>query len=132
MVASRESLENRKNSTTTRRLKASRSRGFNILGFIQRQMARILALDFQLDCLNYQAENWLHADLDFETFKMLQVIYSPNIPAYLMDTVSLILSLSSLFNWPILSLHVIWLIGFIKSKFNISWCLVAFYIHLRR
>ncbi|ONK80246.1 uncharacterized protein A4U43_C01F15510 [Asparagus officinalis] len=73
MVASRESLENRKNSTTTRRLKASRSKGFNILGFIQRQMARILALDFQLDCLNYQADNWLHADLDFETFKMLQL-----------------------------------------------------------
>lgn len=73
MVASRESLENRKNSTTTRRLKALRSRGFNILGFIQRQMARILALDFQLDCIDYQADNWLHADLDFETFKMLQL-----------------------------------------------------------
>ncbi|KAJ6810291.1 uncharacterized protein M6B38_158725 [Iris pallida] len=72
MVASKDSLEDRKNSNT-KRLKASRSRGFNILGFIQRQMARILALDFQLDCLNYQAENWFHADLDFETFKMLQL-----------------------------------------------------------
>ena len=118
MVASRESLENRKNSTTTRRLKASRSRGFNILGFIQRQMARILALDFQLDCLNYQAENWLHADLDFETFKMLQVIYLSNIPAYLIDSLSSILSLLRLFNWPILSLYVIWLIGFIRSIFH--------------
>lgn len=55
-----------------KRLKSSRSRGFNILGFIQRQMARILTLDFQLDCLDYQAENWYHADLDFETFKLLQ------------------------------------------------------------
>ncbi|CAO2841944.1 unnamed protein product [Amaranthus hypochondriacus] len=73
MVASRESLENRRNTATKRRLKSSRSRGFNVLGFIQRQMARILMLDFQLDCLDYQAENWYHADLDFETFKTLQV-----------------------------------------------------------
>ncbi|XP_021741530.1 uncharacterized protein LOC110707789 [Chenopodium quinoa] len=73
MVASRESLENRRNAATKRRLKSSRSRGFNILGFIQRQMARILMLDFQLDCLDYQAENWYHADLDFETFRALQM-----------------------------------------------------------
>ncbi|GLU09866.1 hypothetical protein SLE2022_267040 [Rubroshorea leprosula] len=75
MVTSRESLEDRGNTTMTKRLKVSRSRsrGFNILGFIQRQMARILMLDFQLDCLNYQDENWYHADLDFETFKLLQL-----------------------------------------------------------
>ena len=73
MVASRESLENRRNATATKRLKGSRSRGFNILGCIQRQMARVLMLDFQLDCLDYQAENWYHADLDYETFKLLQV-----------------------------------------------------------
>ncbi|CAL1414416.1 unnamed protein product [Linum trigynum] len=73
MVASRESLENRRNPTAIRRLKGPRSRGFNILGFIQRQMARILTLDFQLDCLDYEAENWYHADLDFETFKQLQL-----------------------------------------------------------
>ncbi|KAK9268945.1 hypothetical protein L1049_000711 [Liquidambar formosana] len=73
MVASRESLENRRNSTATKRLKSSRSRGFNILGCIQRQMARVLMLDFQLDCLDYQAENWYHADLDYETFKLLQL-----------------------------------------------------------
>ncbi|XP_062090780.1 uncharacterized protein LOC133797035 [Humulus lupulus] len=72
MVASRESLENRRNSAVTKKLKSSRSRGFNILGCIQRQMARILTLDFQLDCLDYEAENWYHADLDFETFKLLQ------------------------------------------------------------
>ncbi|XP_024023434.1 uncharacterized protein LOC21385772 [Morus notabilis] len=73
MVASRESLENRRNPAATKKLKSSRSRGFNILGCIQRQMARILMLDFQLDCLDYQGENWYHADLDFETFKLLQM-----------------------------------------------------------
>lgn len=74
MVASRESLENRTNPTATKRFKGSRTRGLNILGCIQRQMARILMLDFQLDCLNYQASNWYHADLDYETFKLLQVL----------------------------------------------------------
>ena len=73
MVASREILENRRNPAATKRLKSSRSRGFNILGCIQRQMARVLMLDFQLDCLDYQAESWYHADLDYETFKLLQV-----------------------------------------------------------
>lgn len=73
MVASRESLENKRTTDATKRLKGSRSRGFNIIGCIQRQMARILTLDFQLDCLDYQAENWYHADLDYETFKLLQV-----------------------------------------------------------
>ncbi|XP_022729970.1 uncharacterized protein LOC111285026 [Durio zibethinus] len=73
MVASRESLENRRNPTAAKRLKSSRSRGFNILGCIQRQMALILMLDYQLDCLDYQADNWYHADLDYETFKLLQL-----------------------------------------------------------
>ncbi|KAI4347124.1 hypothetical protein L6164_007967 [Bauhinia variegata] len=73
MVASREIVENRRNSDAIKMLKSSRPRGFNILGCIQRQMAQILTLDFQLDCLNYQAENWYHADLDYETFKLLQL-----------------------------------------------------------
>lgn len=72
MVASRESLESRTNPAARKR-KGSYARGFNIIGCIQRQMARLLMLDFQLDCLEYQAENWYHADLDFETFKLLQV-----------------------------------------------------------
>ncbi|XXG45764.1 hypothetical protein AAC387_Pa02g0755 [Persea americana] len=72
MVASKESLENRRNPASIKKLKGSRSRGFNILGCIQRQMARILLLDFQLDCLDYQSDNWFHADLDYETFKSLQ------------------------------------------------------------
>ncbi|RWR72441.1 hypothetical protein CKAN_00066400 [Cinnamomum micranthum f. kanehirae] len=72
MVASKESLENRRNPASIKKLKGSRSRGFNILGCIQRQMAHILMLDFQLDCLDYQGDNWFHADLDYETFKSLQ------------------------------------------------------------
>ncbi|MED6137191.1 hypothetical protein PIB30_062753 [Stylosanthes scabra] len=72
MVTSREALENRRNPAASKRLRSSR-RGFNILGCIQRQMARVLTLDFQLDCLNYQAANWYHADLDYETFKILQL-----------------------------------------------------------
>ncbi|XP_052199254.1 uncharacterized protein LOC127806179 isoform X2 [Diospyros lotus] len=73
MVASRESLEKRRNPSAAKKLRGSRSQGFNILGCIQRQMARLLMLDFQLDCLDYQAENWYHADLDYETFKLLQL-----------------------------------------------------------
>ncbi|KAK8956915.1 hypothetical protein KSP39_PZI001515 [Platanthera zijinensis] len=73
MVTSKENLENRRIFGSAKRPKASRFRSFSILGFIQRQMARILALDFQLDCLDYQSDNWLHADLDFETFRMLQI-----------------------------------------------------------
>ncbi|PIA65015.1 hypothetical protein AQUCO_00100468v1 [Aquilegia coerulea] len=73
MVTSKDSLENRRITSSTKSLKKSRSGGFNIIGFIQRQMARLLALDFQLDCLDYQTENWYNADLDFETFKILQV-----------------------------------------------------------
>lgn len=70
MVASRETLENMR--SPIKRLKGSQSRGFNIVGCIQRQMAQILRLAFQLDCLNYQSENWQHADLDYETFELLQ------------------------------------------------------------
>lgn len=73
MVASRESIENRRNPEAKKKHKGSYLRGFNVIGCIQRQMARLLRLDFQLDHLDYQAANWCHADLDFETFKLLQV-----------------------------------------------------------
>lgn len=71
MVTSRDNLNNHKDPTFAKRLKSSR-KGFSILGFIQKQMARILSLDYQLDCLDYGDEKWQHADLDFETFKQLQ------------------------------------------------------------
>jgi hypothetical protein len=73
MVASRESLESRRNPAAKKRMKGSRSKGFDILGCIQRQRAWILTLDFQLDCFDYQVENWYHADLGYGTFKLLQV-----------------------------------------------------------
>lgn len=85
MVTSRESLENRRNLVAMKKLKSSRSSGFNILGCIQRQMARFLTLDFQLDCLDYQADNWFHADLDFETFKLLQLEKGESIFSFARD-----------------------------------------------
>ncbi|XP_028788473.1 uncharacterized protein LOC114744466, partial [Neltuma alba] len=73
MVASRESIESRRNTIPKARVRGSGAKGINILGCIQRWMAQILMLDFQLDSLSYEAENWYHADLDYETFKLLQV-----------------------------------------------------------
>jgi hypothetical protein len=73
MVTSRDNLNNPKGPMAAKKMKSSR-RGFSVLGFIQKQMARILSLDYQLDCLDYGNEKWQHVDLDFETFKQLQVI----------------------------------------------------------
>lgn len=71
MVISRDNLNNQQDPTFAKKLRSSR-KGFSILGFIQKQMARILSLDYQLDCLDYGDEKWQHADLDYETFKLLQ------------------------------------------------------------
>uniref|UniRef100_J3MWK1 Uncharacterized protein n=1 Tax=Oryza brachyantha TaxID=4533 RepID=J3MWK1_ORYBR len=70
MVTSRENLKNRKDPTFANKLKSLI--GFSILGFIQKQMANILSLDYQLDCLDYGNKKWQHADLDFETSEQLQ------------------------------------------------------------
>jgi hypothetical protein len=75
MVTTRENLSNPKGPMAAKKMKSSR-RGFSIIGFIQKQMARVLSLDYQLDCLDYGNEKWQHADLDYETFKQLQVIIS--------------------------------------------------------
>ncbi|KAG0465379.1 hypothetical protein HPP92_019543 [Vanilla planifolia] len=85
MLTTQDNLENKRNCVSARRIKASHSRSFSIVGFIQRQMAQILALDFQLDCLNYLGDNWLHADLDFETFKMLQLEKGENLFTFARD-----------------------------------------------
>ncbi|KAG0465393.1 hypothetical protein HPP92_019557 [Vanilla planifolia] len=85
MLTTQDNLENKRNCVSARRIKASHSRSFSIVGFIQRKMAQILALDFQLDCLNYLADNWLHADLDFETFKMLQLEKGENLFTFARD-----------------------------------------------
>ncbi|GER41553.1 tyrosine-protein phosphatase non-receptor type 6 [Striga asiatica] len=86
MVASRENLESRRNPEAGNKHKASQLRGFNIIGCIQRQMAKLLMLDFQLDCLDYQDENWYHADLDFETFKSLQLEKGESFFTFARDT----------------------------------------------
>jgi hypothetical protein len=72
MVTSRDNLNNPNGPMAAKKMKVSH-RGFSILGFIQKQMARILSLDYLLDCLDYGNKKWLHADLDYETFKQLQV-----------------------------------------------------------
>lgn len=46
--------------------------GFSIIGAIQRTMATLLTLEFQLECMDYRRENWYHADLDYDTFAVLQ------------------------------------------------------------
>ncbi|KAL5768841.1 hypothetical protein ACOSQ2_015624 [Xanthoceras sorbifolium] len=84
MVASRESLEEIRKSADTKKLKGS-PQDSSILGCIQRQMARILMLDFQLDCLDYQTENWYHADLDYETFESLQLEKGESFFSYATD-----------------------------------------------
>ncbi|CAI0389295.1 unnamed protein product [Linum tenue] len=43
-----------------------------LVDFTFRIMARILSLDRQGKCLDYEADNWYHADLDYKTFKRLQ------------------------------------------------------------
>ncbi|TVU06297.1 hypothetical protein EJB05_49502 [Eragrostis curvula] len=84
MVTSRDNLNNPKGPMAAKKMKASR-RGFSILGFIQKQMARILSLDYQLDCLDYGNEKWLHADLDYETFKKLQSERGESILTFAVD-----------------------------------------------
>jgi hypothetical protein len=43
------------------------------VGDLQRFMKDTLALDYQLDVIDYTAPNFVHADLDAETFQKLQV-----------------------------------------------------------
>lgn len=74
MVASKSALKGRQSPNGMKKLKFLPKRGFDIIGCIQRLMARALMLDFQLDCLDYQTEGWYHADLDYETFEYLQVL----------------------------------------------------------
>lgn len=45
--------------------------GGGVSGF-QRLLKNLLELEFQLDAIDYTAENFVHADLDYETFNKLQ------------------------------------------------------------
>ena len=42
------------------------------VGEFQRMLKDVLNLDFQLDAIDYSAKNFVHADLDAETFRKLQ------------------------------------------------------------
>lgn len=46
--------------------------GGNPIGDVQRFLKDTLNLDFQLDAIDYSAKNFVHADLDAETFQKLQ------------------------------------------------------------
>jgi len=46
--------------------------GGSAIGEFQRMMKDVLNLNFQLDEIDYGAKNFVHADLDAETFKKLQ------------------------------------------------------------
>lgn len=77
MVADKDPRQTNRNPRTrwrpTRRLPGGRSRNFSFFALIQRAMAFLLKLDFQLECLDYRKETWYHADLDFKTFSTLQL-----------------------------------------------------------
>eukprot|EP00850_Spirogloea_muscicola_P022378 SM000291S10856 [mRNA] locus=s291:101361:103982:+ [translate_table: standard] len=44
----------------------------SVIGTIQQLIAQLLALDFQLEQMDYTRDNWYHADLDYQTFRRLQ------------------------------------------------------------
>jgi hypothetical protein len=43
-----------------------------MVGMFQRFLTNTLKLQFQLDAINYKRPNFVHADLDYETFEQLQ------------------------------------------------------------
>src|SRR4051794_16698392 len=49
-----------------------RQGGGNPIGEFQRMLKDVLNLDFQLDSIDYSAKNFVHADLDADTFRKLQ------------------------------------------------------------
>lgn len=77
MVADKDPRQTNRNPRTrwkpTRRLPGGRRRKFSFFAVIQRAMAFLLKLDFQLECLDYRKETWYHADLDYKTFSTLQL-----------------------------------------------------------
>ena len=46
--------------------------GGNAIGDVQRFLKDTLNLDFQLDAIDYSAKNFVHADMDAETFQKMQ------------------------------------------------------------
>jgi hypothetical protein len=50
----------------------TRVRGAGAIGGLQGLLRDVLALEFQLDAINYDRPNFVHADLDAETFNAMQ------------------------------------------------------------
>lgn len=48
--------------------RSERSEASGMLGYFQRYLRDTLELEFQLDAVDYRADNFVHADLDAETF----------------------------------------------------------------
>src|SRR5437667_98574 len=55
-----------------RRPGGARIRGAGAIGGLQTMLKNTLELDFQLDAIDYTRPNFVHADLDVETFNALQ------------------------------------------------------------
>ena len=47
-------------------------RSSSMIGFLQRGMKRVLGLEFQLDAIDYQKDNFVHADMDPQEFRRAQ------------------------------------------------------------
>lgn len=54
-------------------------RSDSIVSMFQRMMKDVLELEFQLDALDYNARNFIHADLDAETFSQMQADRGENL-----------------------------------------------------
>ena len=55
-----------------RRAEGEGGGGINVIHMLQKAMQTVLELSYQLDDVNYQAENFVHADMDLETFTRRQ------------------------------------------------------------
>jgi hypothetical protein len=51
----------------------------SLINMFQRLLKDVLELEFQLDCIDYRARNFVHADLDAETFARMQAERGENI-----------------------------------------------------
>lgn len=72
-----EDLKKSSRNTKTRFIPPKRLPGagyqkVDIIGFFNRLLDLSLGLHFQLDCLDYRGDNWYHADLDDDTFELMQ------------------------------------------------------------
>eukprot|EP00250_Pteridium_aquilinum_P013165 c21173_g1_i1 orf=267-1730(+) len=89
MVADKDPRQTNRNPRTrwrpNRRLPGGRNRNFSFFALIQRAMAFLLKLDFQLECLDYRKENWYHADLDYKTFSTLQLARGESLFSFARD-----------------------------------------------